>query len=250
MNINGTLAARYDYEPYGKRIVQYEASGYTCDLGFTGHISQQSAVSGQSEIVLTHYRAYDPNFGKWLSADPIGERGGMNLYAYVMGNPLNALDQFGLRGYPSTFVGPLMDNDYYIPEGPPGSDLSKNCDTARKIINPFTYKNYVKNKGPWDYKQKGKQYENFGNYNYGATGRAFGFSLNTLLNEAGRAQGVAKTGDPRFGKPASRIKMLMGCDGTGSRGDDPVDQTWIQRGYNDNPGPVYTTPPYTIPMGY
>jgi RHS repeat-associated protein len=96
MNINGTLAARYDYEPYGKRIVQYEASGYTCDLGFTGHITQQSAVSGQSEIVLTHYRAYDPNFGKWLSADPIGEKGSLNLYRYVFNSPSNAIDLLGL----------------------------------------------------------------------------------------------------------------------------------------------------------
>ncbi len=96
MNSNGTLAARYDYEPYGKRIVQYEASGYTCDLGFTGHITQQSAVTGQSEIVLTLFRAYDPDSGKWLSADPIGETGGMNLYAYVGGDPMNAIDPFGL----------------------------------------------------------------------------------------------------------------------------------------------------------
>jgi RHS repeat-associated protein len=96
MNINGILAARYDYEPYGKRIVQYEASGYTCDLGFTGHITQQSAVSGQSEIVLTHYRAYDPNVGKWLSADPIREAGGLNFYRYVLNNPGNMIDLFGL----------------------------------------------------------------------------------------------------------------------------------------------------------
>lgn len=26
------------------------------------------------------------------------------------------------------------------------------------------------NKGPWDYKQQGKQYQEFGNFNYGATG--------------------------------------------------------------------------------
>lgn len=96
MNSNGTLAARYDYEPYGKRIVQYEASGYTCDLGFTGHITQQSPVSGQSEIVLTLFRAYDPDSGKWLSADPIGEAGGMNLYAYVGGNPIMDVDPLGL----------------------------------------------------------------------------------------------------------------------------------------------------------
>ena len=95
MNSNGTLAARYDYEPYGKRIVQYEASDYTCDLGFTGHITQPSAVSGQGEIVLTLFRAYDPDSGKWLSADPIGEAGGLNLYGYGPNDPLNGYDELG-----------------------------------------------------------------------------------------------------------------------------------------------------------
>jgi RHS repeat-associated protein len=95
MNSNGTLAARYDFDPYGKRSVQYEASGYVCDLGYTGHITQESGVGGQGEIVLTLFRAYDPQLGRWLSADPIGEVGGMNLYAYVNGNPLNYVDLTG-----------------------------------------------------------------------------------------------------------------------------------------------------------
>lgn len=28
----------------------------------------------------------------------------------------------------------------------------------------------VKNRGPWDFKQRGPQYENFGNFHYGAVG--------------------------------------------------------------------------------
>lgn len=98
MNSDGSLAARYDYDPYGKRQTQYLASAYTggCDLGFTGHITQQSAVSGQGEIVLTLFRAYDPELGRWLSADPIGEAGGMNLYGYIGNGPLNGVDPYGL----------------------------------------------------------------------------------------------------------------------------------------------------------
>ena len=72
LNSNGTLAARYDYDPYGKRQTQYLSSAYTsgCDLGYTGHITQQSPVSGQGEMVLTLFRAYDPDLGRWLSTDP------------------------------------------------------------------------------------------------------------------------------------------------------------------------------------
>ncbi|MCE2961306.1 MAG: RHS repeat-associated core domain-containing protein [Akkermansiaceae bacterium] len=32
----------------------------------------------------------------WLSADPLGEAGGINLYGYVGGNPLNGTDPLGL----------------------------------------------------------------------------------------------------------------------------------------------------------
>ena len=34
--------------------------------------------------------------GQWLARDPIGENGGINLYAYVGNNPVNAFDPFGL----------------------------------------------------------------------------------------------------------------------------------------------------------
>ncbi len=42
------------------------------------------------------YRYYDPVTGRWLSRDPIGERGGLNLYGFVGNNGIDAVDQLGL----------------------------------------------------------------------------------------------------------------------------------------------------------
>ena len=40
--------------------------------------------------------AYSPSIGRWLNRDPIGEDGGVNLYAYVFNSPTNRSDASGL----------------------------------------------------------------------------------------------------------------------------------------------------------
>jgi len=47
------------------------------------------------------FRAYDTAHGRWLNRDPIGELGGINLYGYVNGNPINRIDPLGLVCDPS-----------------------------------------------------------------------------------------------------------------------------------------------------
>lgn len=58
--------------------------------------------------------------------------------------------------------------------------------------------------------QRGKkaEYEDFGNFNYGATGTAIGFSLAQLLSEGGKLQAVPEgmTEKPKeWGYPAGRF---------------------------------------------
>lgn len=43
------------------------------------------------------YRYYDPLTGRWPSRDPIGERGGVNLYGFVNNDGLNGIDRLGMR---------------------------------------------------------------------------------------------------------------------------------------------------------
>jgi len=42
---------------------------------------------------------YDPNKGRWLSRDPIEEKGGLNLYAFVVNNPCSKYDKLGLFAF-------------------------------------------------------------------------------------------------------------------------------------------------------
>ena len=86
---SGTIQARYDYDPYGRRTKI--SGGLDADFAFTG--DYYHAASG---LYLTLFRAYDSDLGRWLSRDPLAEAMGLNLYAYVGNNPLNAIDLYGL----------------------------------------------------------------------------------------------------------------------------------------------------------
>ncbi|HUP77700.1 MAG TPA: RHS repeat-associated core domain-containing protein, partial [Pirellula sp.] len=45
------------------------------------------------------FRFYDPNFQRFINADPLGEEGGINLYELVGNDPINSIDPFGLDVY-------------------------------------------------------------------------------------------------------------------------------------------------------
>ena len=92
---DGSPVTSYDYDAYGNPVQPGASAG--TDFRYAGMFYEEN-----SGLYLTHYRAYDPVTARWLSRDPIEERGGMNLYAYVGGNPANSTDRFGLRGDPYT----------------------------------------------------------------------------------------------------------------------------------------------------
>jgi RHS repeat-associated protein len=84
------VRARYDYDPYGRMTkVQGDKDSLFGYAMYFWH--------GQSGLNLTKFRAYDPNLGRWISEDPYGELGGINLYGYVLNNPISYIDPLGLE---------------------------------------------------------------------------------------------------------------------------------------------------------
>lgn len=89
---SGAVRARYAYDPYGRRTKL--AGDMEADFGFAGMF-----WSPEVNLSLTHYRAYDPELGRWLSRDPLKDAeliAGPNLYAYVGNDPINYIDPEGL----------------------------------------------------------------------------------------------------------------------------------------------------------
>jgi RHS repeat-associated protein len=86
---SGNLAAKFDYEPFGQTTGTAESS---YPFAYTGRVP----ILGN--IFYYRNRFYDAGVGRFLSEDPIGLRGGSNLYAYVRNNPINRIDPRGFCG--------------------------------------------------------------------------------------------------------------------------------------------------------
>jgi len=61
------------------------------------HLISTKPLDEESGFYYYGYRHYDPHTGRWPSRDPIGERGGVNLYGFVGNNGVNWIDLLGLE---------------------------------------------------------------------------------------------------------------------------------------------------------
>lgn len=85
-------SATYDYDAFGQLTVCY--GDYARTNPFTFSTKFTDFATG---LRYYGYRWYSPMHGRWLSQDPIQEKGGINLFAYVLNNPLTELDVLGLQ---------------------------------------------------------------------------------------------------------------------------------------------------------
>ena len=92
----GTVVWVADINPFGQAVINAEAMPN--QFRFAGQYFDQ-----ETGLHYNYHRYYDPATGRYLTADPIGLEGGINLYAYANLNPINAIDPFGLLSEILTF---------------------------------------------------------------------------------------------------------------------------------------------------
>jgi RHS repeat-associated protein len=100
---SGQIVWQAAYLPFGKAQVTTET------------VENHFRLPGQyfdEESGLHYYwhRYYDPKTGRYLTPDPIGLEGGINLFVYVQNDPVNFVDPDGLifGSVASKILGPLL----------------------------------------------------------------------------------------------------------------------------------------------
>jgi RHS repeat-associated protein len=97
-NVTGLLdttirkrSATYDYDAFGQLITCYgdyaKLNPFTYSTKFTDYATG---------LRYYGYRWYGAKDGRWLSRDPIGEKGGVNLYGFIGNDGVNYIDFLGL----------------------------------------------------------------------------------------------------------------------------------------------------------
>lgn len=102
---NGTVAARYSYDPFGRLLT---LNGALADANVYRFSSKEWHAN--AGLYYYGYRFYSPDLQRWPNQDPIGERGfevlrrrrssvlvgEPNRYLFVKNNPINTTDSLGL----------------------------------------------------------------------------------------------------------------------------------------------------------
>jgi RHS repeat-associated protein len=85
---NGNVVEEIDYDEFGG--VTNDTSPGLMPFGFAGGLYDKD-----TGLVRFGARDYDASVGRWTSKDPKRFKGGMNLYGYVVNDPVNGFDPRG-----------------------------------------------------------------------------------------------------------------------------------------------------------
>ncbi len=99
-NDTGAIAWKAVYTPFGVAVPSIQT--VENPFRFPGQY-----YDPESGLHYNYFRYYNPQTGRYMTPDPIGLEGGINLFVYVRGNPLRWIDPWGLQNRPLlTIPGP------------------------------------------------------------------------------------------------------------------------------------------------
>jgi RHS repeat-associated protein len=86
----GAVTAQYEYGPFGELLRATGTWAKSNPFRFSTKYQDD-----ESDLLYYGYRYYNPGTGRWPNRDPIGERGGWNLYGFVGNQPITRIDLLG-----------------------------------------------------------------------------------------------------------------------------------------------------------
>jgi len=90
---DGTLAAQYDYGPFGEVLHLTGPSARANPFRFSTKYQDD-----ESELLYYGYRYYNASTGRWPNRDPLEEDGGLSLFSFINNDAQNDWDSLGEVG--------------------------------------------------------------------------------------------------------------------------------------------------------
>ncbi len=88
---NGGIVAQFEFGPFGELIRATGPLAKANPFRFSTKYQDD-----ETDLLYYGYRYYTASTGRWLTRDPVGERGGLGLTAFARNSPVNAIDGLGL----------------------------------------------------------------------------------------------------------------------------------------------------------
>jgi len=92
---DGSVVWRAVYRAWGSTLRTEQAAGENTEPVYQSLRYQGQYFDAETGLHYNRFRYYDPDAGRFVSQDPIGLAGGVNLYQYAP-NPLSWVDPLGL----------------------------------------------------------------------------------------------------------------------------------------------------------
>ncbi|MBR2837437.1 MAG: RHS repeat-associated core domain-containing protein, partial [Kiritimatiellae bacterium] len=100
------VVARWQYDAWGN-VLSEDISPSAAALATLRYRFQGREWSAATGLINFRMRWYDAETGRWLSKDPIGLSGGLNLYAFCGNSPIAYLDPLGKNWWSDNVVNPI-----------------------------------------------------------------------------------------------------------------------------------------------